>query len=349
MDVNAPELDWLVSVDDHVIEPPNVWVDRAAGQVPRRRAPRMVDDDAWVYDGKTVATSGLSVDDRASARRSSRRTRCPTREMRRGRYDPVARLADMDRAGILGSLCFPSFPRFCGQVFWEAKDKDLALLCVQAYNDWMIDEWCGAAPGRYIPLMIIPLWDPTAAAVEMERCAAKGATAFAFSENPEPLGLPTIHDPDRYWDPVMAAAQDLQMVVSHARRLVVDACRRSRRTRRGSPTSRSARSAPRARCWRGCSATYFERMPGAQDRAVRGQHRLDAVLHRAGRAGHRQAAALGEEHQRRVLRERRRDRAGRWPTSTTSTCAPRSATTSSAASSRSRRVCARSTSSVRTT
>jgi predicted TIM-barrel fold metal-dependent hydrolase len=61
--------------------------------------------------------------------------------------------------------------------------------------------------------VIIPLWDPTAAAKEMERCAAKGVTAFCFSENPEPLGLPTIHDPNRYWDPVMAAAQDLQMIV----------------------------------------------------------------------------------------------------------------------------------------
>jgi predicted TIM-barrel fold metal-dependent hydrolase len=133
--------------------------------------------------------------------------------MRPAAYDPIARVADMDRAGILGSLCFPSFPRFCGQIFWEATDKDLALLCVRAYNDWMIDEWSGSAPGRYIPLIIIPLWDPAAAAVEMERCAAKGATAFAFSENPEPLGLPTIHDPKRYWDPVLAAAQDLQMVV----------------------------------------------------------------------------------------------------------------------------------------
>ncbi len=69
-------------------------------------------------------------------------------------------------------------------------------------------------PGRLIPLIIIPLWDPQAAAKEMERCAAKGATSFAFSENPEPLGLPTIHDPKRYWDPVMSAAQDTQMVVS---------------------------------------------------------------------------------------------------------------------------------------
>jgi predicted TIM-barrel fold metal-dependent hydrolase len=128
-------------------------------------------------------------------------------------YDPIARLEHMDRGGILASLCFPSFPRFCGQTFWEAKDKELAMLCVRAYNDWMIDDWCGAAPGRYMPLTIIPLWDPVAAAAEIERTAAKGSHAFCFSENPEPLGLPTIHDPNRYWDPVMAAAQDTQSVV----------------------------------------------------------------------------------------------------------------------------------------
>ena len=173
--------------------------------------PRLV-DDAWVYDGKRVGTSGLSV---TIGKRKEEFTPNPVpySEMPEAAYDPVARLVDMDRAGILGSLCFPSFPRFCGQVFWEAQDKDLALHCVQSYNDWMIDEWCGTVPGRYIPLIIIPLWDPAAAAVEMARCADKGATAFAFSENPEPLGLPTIHDPKRYWDPVLAAAQDLQMVV----------------------------------------------------------------------------------------------------------------------------------------
>ena len=100
----------------------------------------------------------------------------------------------MDQAGILGSLCFPSFPRFCGQIFYEAKDKDLALLCVQAYNDWMIDEWCGPAPAGSSRSIIIPLWDPQLAAEELERCAGKGATRIRFSENPEPLGLPTIHD-----------------------------------------------------------------------------------------------------------------------------------------------------------
>ena len=105
MDVNAPELDWLVSVDDHVIEPPNVWVDRAPAKY-RDDVPRLV-DDAWVYDGKKVGTSGLSV---TIGKRKEEFTPNPVpySEMPEAAYDPVARLVDMDRAGILGSLCFPS-------------------------------------------------------------------------------------------------------------------------------------------------------------------------------------------------------------------------------------------------
>ena len=134
--------------------------------------------------------------------------------MRPGCYDPVARLADMDEAGILASLNFPSIPRFCGQLFWEAQDKELALLCVKAYNDWMIDEWCATAPGRYIPLTIIPLWDPQLAVEEIERTAAKGSHSFCFSENFEPLGLPTVNSPTHYWDPVFEAANANEQVFS---------------------------------------------------------------------------------------------------------------------------------------
>ena len=206
--------DWIVSVDDHVIEPPKVWTDRLPAKY-HDRAPAMAAGDrgaVWRYEDRVIPTSGLSV---AAGKEKKEFSPDPVSfdEMRPGAYDAHARLADMNEAGILASLSFPSFPRFCGQLFLEAQDKELALLCVRAYNDWMIDEWCGAAPGRYIPLVLIPLWDPTAAAVELERCADKGAHAFAFSENPEPLGLPTIHDPSGYWDPVMQAANDLEMVV----------------------------------------------------------------------------------------------------------------------------------------
>ena len=211
---SVPPSDWLVSVDDHIIEPPRVWLDRLPAKY-HDVAPRMAKSDneaVWCYEDKVVPTSGLSV---AAGKEKEQFSPDPVAfdDMRPGAYDAAARVEDMDQAGILASVNFPSFPRFCGQIFWEAKDKELALLCVQAYNDWMIDEWCGTAPGRLIPLAIIPLWDPKLAAREMERCKGKGVNAFAFSENPEPLGLPTIHDPSGYWDPVMSAANDLEMVV----------------------------------------------------------------------------------------------------------------------------------------
>ncbi|GGV41167.1 amidohydrolase [Actinomadura cremea] len=209
-------LDWMISVDDHVLEPPNVWVDRVPSK-DRDRAPHMeVDDDGmdfWVYDGKRMPSSGLSAVV-GKAKEEFSPEPVPYSEMAPGCYDAKARVADMDRAGVLASLCFPSVTRFCGQLFYEAEDRAFGFTCLQAYNDWMIDEWCASAPGRYIPLVLIPLWDPKLAAKEMERCAAKGATSFAFSENPEPLGLPTIHDPGGYWEPVMAAANDLEMVAS---------------------------------------------------------------------------------------------------------------------------------------
>ncbi|NLU64678.1 amidohydrolase [Rhodococcus sp. HNM0563] len=211
------DLDWLVSVDDHILEPPNLWVDRVPKK-DRDRAPHMIKDDktgmdVWVYDGKKFPSSGLSA---VAGKSKEEFSPEPLNydEMRPGCYDPLARVEDMNKAGILASLSFPTVTRFCGQMFMEASDREFGFTCLQAYNDWHLEEWAGAAPGRFIPLILIPLWDPALAAKEMERCAAKGATTFAFSENPEPLGLPTIHDKDRYWDPVMAAANDLDMVVS---------------------------------------------------------------------------------------------------------------------------------------
>ena len=63
-------------------------------------------------------------------------------DMRPGSYEVKPRLEDMDVNHIEAALCFPTFPRFCGQTFTEAKDHELGLLCVKAYNDWMVDEWC---------------------------------------------------------------------------------------------------------------------------------------------------------------------------------------------------------------
>ena len=200
---------WLIDVDAHVIEPPHVWQSRVPEKF-KDQAPQWIRDDAgeaWLYEGKRLPQTGLNaVSGTPREEWSPRALSMDT--IRDSSYDPTARVRDMDLDGILAAVCFPTFPRFCGQTFYEASDKELAHLCVRAYNDWMIDEWSGSAPGRFLPLIIIPLWDPIAAAKEIERCADKGAKAIAFSENPSPLGLPSIFDADRYWHPVFDTAAE---------------------------------------------------------------------------------------------------------------------------------------------
>jgi predicted TIM-barrel fold metal-dependent hydrolase len=119
----------------------------------------------------------------------------------------------MEQNWIESSLCFPTFPRFCGQTFKEAKDKELADLCVKAYNDFMVDEWCAPSEGRLIPLIIIQLWDANLAAAEVRRNAARGVRAVCFSEIPPYLDLPSIHDPDNYWDPFFQACEETGTVI----------------------------------------------------------------------------------------------------------------------------------------
>jgi predicted TIM-barrel fold metal-dependent hydrolase len=134
-------------------------------------------------------------------------------EVRRGCYDPAARLCDMDVAGIEASLCFPNLVpvRFCGQGFLQTADKELALLCVRAYNDFIIDEWCAGSRGRLIPLGIIPLWDVGLAAQEVRQLAVRGNRAICFSEAPARLGLPSIHSGE--WEPFFEACEETKTVI----------------------------------------------------------------------------------------------------------------------------------------
>ena len=127
-------------------------------------------------------------------------------QVRRGTYDIHERVRDMNVNGVLGSMCFPSFPQFTGQLFSRATDKALGLASLQAYNDWHVDEWCGTYPGRFIPLGLPPIWDPQLMGDEVRRLAAKGCHAITFSEDPSKLGWPSLHE--EYWDPFYKACVD---------------------------------------------------------------------------------------------------------------------------------------------
>jgi predicted TIM-barrel fold metal-dependent hydrolase len=203
----------LVSVDDHIIEPREMF-DAHIPERYRDRAPRVLTDDDgseyWLFEDERAAYMGLNA---VAGCPPEEYGLNPTRydQMRKGCYDVDERVRDMNANGVLGSLNFPTFPHFCGQLFARQQDKDLSLAVVRAYNDWHIDEWCGAHPGRFIPCGITPYWDPNLMAEEVRRIANKGCHAVTFSENPEKLGHPSLHSD--HWAPFWEACQENEVVV----------------------------------------------------------------------------------------------------------------------------------------
>jgi predicted TIM-barrel fold metal-dependent hydrolase len=211
--MNADDL-IMISVDDHVVEPPGMFRDH----IPQRfadEAPRIHHQadgsDVWMFNSAIIPNIGLNA---VAGRPKEEYGIEPTAfdEIRPGCYDIDERIKDMSAGGILASMNFPSFPGFSGRLFAAAQDKDLALAVLRAYNDWHIDEWAGAYPGRIIPMALPVLWDAEACAAEVRRVAAKGCHSLTFTENPHTLGYPSFHD--EYWDPLWRAVSDENVVVS---------------------------------------------------------------------------------------------------------------------------------------
>ena len=132
-------------------------------------------------------------------------------EMRPGCYDVNERVRDMNAGGQLAGLNFPNWTGFAGQVLNQGPDANVNEVMIQAYNDWHVDEWCGAYPDRFIPCGILPLFDVDRAAAEVRRLASKGCHAVTFSENPEALNMPSIHSGE--WDPLFAACVETETVL----------------------------------------------------------------------------------------------------------------------------------------
>jgi predicted TIM-barrel fold metal-dependent hydrolase len=217
----------MVSVDDHLCEPPTVWTDRLPARH-HERGPHVIEvaedmvldmglsnpmaipagSQLWKYEDQLVPTVGLAA---TAGTDPAHLSADPLRfdDMRRGAWDPVARLADMDADGVAVQAPFPTLPGFAGNKFIDGKDKDLAQLCVLAYNDFILDEWCSAAPERYIGLIILPLWDAAASVGEIERCAAKGARGISFPDNPAAVGLEAFHSGT--WHRVFSAAEEADL------------------------------------------------------------------------------------------------------------------------------------------
>lgn len=205
----------MVSVDDHAIEPPDMFL----GRLPREyadQAPRVAKfangDERWMVEGRAWAGVGPAA---VAGRKREELGDEPTRyaEIRPGCWDVDARIGDMDANGTFLSVNFGSLPGFAGEKFTMGKDKGLMLALIRAYNDWHVEDWAGRHPDRLIANGILPLWDVDLALAELRRISDAGVRVICFPENPTAFGQPSLHW--GHWDRLFAeiVARDITVAI----------------------------------------------------------------------------------------------------------------------------------------
>ena len=202
------DIPWIVSLDDHVVEPPDVWTSPPAREVPRHRPPRrdgcpagtpILDGGTyreapghrgpdvawWFYEDQQYSVKRLIAAAGLPARGDHASTAITFDEMRPGCWQPQARIEDMDHEPRR-SVAVPSRTTRASadRSSCAARTRSSRSSASRRTTTGMVDEWCAGSDGRLIPLCLVPLWDAELAAAEVRRNAARGVRAVAFSELP---------------------------------------------------------------------------------------------------------------------------------------------------------------------
>ena len=205
----------IISVDDHLVEPPDMFEGRLSSKF-QSRAPRVVTNEngheVWEFEGQRFTQVGMNA---VAGRSKSMKNLEPTKfsDMRKGCWDINERVRDMDINGVWASMNFPSMiTGFCGRVFAQIDDLDLGYATTQAWNDWLYEEWWQPATDRIIPLGLTFLADPEKGAAEIRRNAARGFVAVTLPERPQNIGFPSLFS--GYWDPIVQACAETDTVIA---------------------------------------------------------------------------------------------------------------------------------------
>jgi predicted TIM-barrel fold metal-dependent hydrolase len=205
----------LVSIDDHMIEPPDMYENHVPAKW-KDLVPKVVRNDQgideWHFQGAASSTPFGMAATVGWPKTEWGFNPGSYSELRPGTFDVDARVADMNANGVLASMNFPTMAGFNARTFTESKDKEIALVMLRAYNDWAIDEWAGSYPDRFIALGIVPMWDIDLAVQEVHRLGSKGCRSISFLETPHVQGFPSFLS--GHWDPMIQAIIEENMVLS---------------------------------------------------------------------------------------------------------------------------------------
>ncbi|MBI3742984.1 MAG: amidohydrolase [Chloroflexi bacterium] len=204
----------VISTDDHMQEAPHTWTARMSKQKWGDKIPRIAPNgdgtDGWMLYGKQRVPANLAIVHGAMADR----TKPPKRwvDVPKTTYVPAERIKAMDQDGVDVHTFFANVGGVAGHAFSTPDyPEDFRIDCIRAYNDYQIEEWSKPYPGRFITLAMVPLWDVKSAEAEARRTAKLGIHGLTFAF-PQQFGYP--HISDKYWDPLWAAAQELDLSVN---------------------------------------------------------------------------------------------------------------------------------------
>lgn len=187
-----------ISGDTHLEIPVERWTKRLPAQV-RDRAPRTVrlanGGDAVLVEGQPVRENPMDL--YGGKGRDAWNPYGQTYESTPGTEGPEARLKCLDIDGLDAEVIFPAV--VAGPRTWRSiRDDAVYLACVQAYNDFVSEEYAGYAPERFLPVGVVPMTNLSDAISEMQRCATLGLRSVMLGAFPSGKGWPTAED-DAFW------------------------------------------------------------------------------------------------------------------------------------------------------
>ena len=158
----------LVSADQHINEPPNLWLKRVAkkfkDRVPKMRS--LAEGDAWIMEGVKDPIN-FGANSNAGFHPEEMKTWIRWEQVKKGGYIGRERIKEMDLDGVDAAVMFPT-PRLATGIITNP-DKELQLIMVRAYNDWLM-EYVSVAPDRLFGAIWLPATGIKDAIAELERC-----------------------------------------------------------------------------------------------------------------------------------------------------------------------------------
>jgi predicted TIM-barrel fold metal-dependent hydrolase len=203
----------IIDTDTHFTEPADLWESRLPREwgdsVLKVRWNESLQREAWQLGDTVVAPAWWCLS--YGSRKPYPSSPATLEDAHVSTYDQSARVAVMDECGVRAAVLYPNVAGLRLHNFVAMPSKEISAAHISVYNDYQL-EWARNAPGRFIPMLVVPFWDLPQSLSEIERFKGKGFGGIVMTGAPQIHGQPYMADP--YWYPLWEACVDAELSVS---------------------------------------------------------------------------------------------------------------------------------------